>query len=173
MQIQNPSQCADCSPPTAEADVIGTAVTTDPGITAKEDPYGLKRRAGIPPPKQILIVEDNAEVRVLVARTIVQAGFKADTARDGEEGWTALCSANYDLVITDHEMPNLSGLGLIERMREISDEPPCILISASLPLPIATLAKIVHRGTVLPKPFSSAELIERVYGLLLLGDLQG
>jgi DNA-binding response OmpR family regulator len=128
--------------------------------------------AGVPPLKQILVIDDDTEVRTFVARTVVQAGFRADTAQDGEEGWRALCATNYDLVITDHEMPKLTGLKLIERMREVSIEPPCILISAMLPLPESDLEKIVHRGSVLPKPFSPGDLIERVYGLLLLGDLR-
>jgi hypothetical protein len=55
----------------------------------------------------------------------------------------------------------------------VSIEPPCILISANPPLPESALNKIVHRGAVLPKPFSPAELIEKVYGLLLLGNLEG
>jgi CheY-like chemotaxis protein len=173
MPIETFSKGAECAPPHAEADAVGPAATPEPRTNTREDPSGPTRGTGIPRPRQILIIDDNPEVRVLVAHNVTQAGFRADTAQDGEEGWRALCAANYDLVITDHDMPNLNGLELIERMREISDEPPCILISANLPLPIATLAKIVHRGTVLPKPFSPAELIERVYGLLLLGDLQG
>jgi CheY-like chemotaxis protein len=170
MLIQNTAQGATESPPATAADSITSA---DGRELPTAIPSGAGCDAGIRPRKQILVIDDDNDVRGLVARTVVKAGFRADTARDGEEGWLALCVTNYDLVITDHEMPKLSGLKLIERMREVSIEPPCILISANLPLPVSDLKKIVHRGTVLPKPFSPAELIERVYGLLLYGDLPG
>jgi DNA-binding response OmpR family regulator len=146
--------------------------TPDVFTAARAEPSNTGRAPGVPPPKQILVIDDDSEVRVLVARTVTKAGFRADTAKDGEEGWRALCVTNYDLVITDHKMPKLSGLKLIERMRAVSIEPPCILISANMPMSESDLAKIVHRGSVLPKPFSPSELIERVYGLLLRGDLQ-
>jgi len=123
-------------------------------------------------PKQILIVDDELAVREMVAQFVAQAGFRADTARDGEEGWSALCLTSYDLVITDHEMPRLTGLNLIKRIREVSVEPPCILISGNLPLPEPDLNRIVRPGVVLPKPFSRVALVETMYGLLLGDDFQ-
>ncbi len=122
--------------------------------------------------RQILIVDDEPALRRLVSGAVTQAGFRADTAEDGEEGWEALCNTSYDLLITDHEMPRLNGLALIGRLRAISSDPPCILMSGSLPGPEPTLKKLVHPGAVLAKPFSPAVLIEKVYGLLLFGGFQ-
>ena len=173
MLIQNTSQGATGHPSTVENDSVASLANPDARKVATEDLPISARSIGVPLPRQILVIDDDKEDRVLVARTVTKAGFRADMAKDGEEGWRALCVTNYDLVITDHEMPKLSGLKLIERMRAVSIEPPCILISANLPMPESDLEKIVHRGAVLPKPFSPSELIERVYGLLLRGDLQG
>jgi DNA-binding response OmpR family regulator len=133
--------------------------------------YGA-RAIGRHAPKQILVVEDDPEIRELVARTITRAGFQVDTAGDGEEAWNALCLTAYDLVITDHEMPRLTGLKLIERIRAISVEPPCILISCNLPGSASTLREILYPGALLAKPFSGVQLIERVFGLLLHGDFE-
>jgi two-component system, chemotaxis family, chemotaxis protein CheY len=133
--------------------------------------YGTKHGCGSAP-KQILVIDDDPDVLRLVAITMTRAGFQADTARNGEEGWTALGLTTYDLVITDHEMPMLTGLKLIERLRAVSTEPPCILISANLPGTESALRSIVHRGEVLAKPFSPSQLIEKVYGLLLHGEYQ-
>lgn len=173
MLFQNSSIGATDALPPAEANLIGLEAKPGSGKIATADPFNSKERPRAPFPKQILVIDDDEVVRELVARTVTQAGFQADTAGDGEEGWTALCTTTYDLVITDHSMPKLTGLKLIERMRAVSIEPPCILITASLPLPEPILRQIVHRGTVLEKPFLPSDLIERVYGLLLLGDLQG
>jgi DNA-binding response OmpR family regulator len=123
--------------------------------------------------KHILVIDDDPQIRRLVAAAVTRAGFLADTARDGEEGWKAICAATYDLVITDHEMPNLSGLSLIERMRTVSNEPPCILISGHLPEPDAVLRALAHRGAVLAKPFSASALIESIFELLLTGGFEG
>lgn len=121
--------------------------------------------------RQILVVDDDTYVRNLVAKTVTRAGFRADTANDGENGWEAFCRVAYDLVITDHEMPRLTGLRLIARIRSYSQEPPCILISGELPAVESTLMAIVGRGAILAKPFSPAALIEKVQGLLVHGDL--
>jgi DNA-binding response OmpR family regulator len=118
------------------------------------------------------VVDDEPELRDLVADNVIRAGFRVDTARDGEEGWAALCVTAYDLLITDHEMPKLTGLALIERMRAVSTKPPCILISGSLPMSKTILKGIVHPGAVLGKPFSASALIEKVHGLLSHGDSQ-
>ena len=118
---------------------------------------------------RILVIDDYKDLRDCIVRLLSRAGFTADTASNGEEGWSALCSASYDLVITDHEMPLLSGLNLIRRMRETSAEPPCILISSDLPDEKAALNQQIEPGAVLEKPFQAEALIEMVYSLLLRG----
>ena len=122
--------------------------------------------------KKILVVDDDQDIREMVARTVSQAGFSADTAEDGEAGWQAICMTPYDLIITDHEMPRLTGLSMIRRLRQVSHEPPCILISGGLPEPESSLKGIIHSSAFLPKPFSPVALIEKVYGILLYGDFQ-
>ena len=135
-------------------------------------PAPMLERAKGPPAKKILVVDDDSIIREMVAKTIAQAGFCADTARDGEEGWIAACMTAYDLIITDHEMPRLTGLSLIKRLREVSPEPPCILISGNLPAHGFALEGVIPESAFLAKPFSRAALIKKVYGHLLYGDFQ-
>ena len=125
------------------------------------------------PAKKILIVDDDTIIREMVVKTVSQAGFHADTARDGEEAWIAACMTAYDLIITDHEMPRLSGLGLIKRLRQVSPEPPCILISGNLPAHGFAFDGVIPESAFLAKPFSRAALIKKIYGHLLYGDFQG
>ena len=119
--------------------------------------------------KQILVIDGDPEIRELVAATVIRAGFLADIEGDGENGWKALCRVAYDLVITGDELPGLTGVELIERIRGFSKEPPCMLILSqqlegkSIPMPF-----IVADG-LLAKPFTPVALIERVYELLLRG----
>lgn len=114
----------------------------------------------------ILVVDDDATHRDIVVRIVVGAGFEVHTARDGEEAWQALTRAKYDLLITDHEMPRLKGLELIERLRAFSDAPPCILISGSLPRAEWIIKETVSPGAFLSKPFTMTELVETIFRLL-------
>jgi len=169
MLTQNTMQSATVSPEPVEA---GIPASIDFPKAYEPDFSKERCRVGTSEPRHILIVDDDPAVRELVAETVARAGFRADTAEDGEEGWEALCLTAYDLIITDNEMPRLTGLDLIKRLRKVSIEPPCILISGSLSVPETTLGKMVHPGAVLAKPFSAVALIEKVYDLLLHGDFQ-
>ncbi len=120
-----------------------------------------------PAPARILIVDDDETVRKVSAIVMAQWGFDVDTADDGETGWKALCGSNYDLVITDNDMPRLTGLELIKRMRAVSSNLPCILVSGRPPEPEKILAEIIQPGAFLPKPFQPAELMAKAERLLL------
>jgi DNA-binding response OmpR family regulator len=160
-----------------------TRATADPQPPADPRIKEGDGRAGVPAPsadpgpialaaaKQILIIDDDHDVRALVAKTVARAGFRADIVSDGEHGWLAFCRNAYDLVITSHEMPGQDGLKLIERIRAFSKEPPCILIAGDLPSAESFLKPLVGHGAILEKPFSPSALIEKIYGLLLHGNV--
>ena len=120
-------------------------------------------------PTRVLVVDDDPLCRSLVARTVARAGFHTDTARDGEEGWSALRTTEYDLLITDNEMPRLDGIKMIRRLRAFAHSPPCILMTGNPPDPDSVLRTILHPGTVLPKPFTCLALMEEVFSLLMRG----
>jgi DNA-binding response OmpR family regulator len=136
------------------------------GVSGNPGPDRDGRRSS---PGRILVVDDSAEIREYIAKLASREGFLVDTAGDGEEGWRSVCSMGYELVITDHQMPRLTGLSLIRRLREVSINAPCILISGSLPEPEPTLIKLIGPGAVLTKPFKPSDLIETVYSLLRSG----
>ncbi len=109
--------------------------------------------------KRILVLDDDALTRQLTAMILARAGYLVDTAEDGEHGWDALCGGHYKLLVTDNDMPRLTGLRLIERLRVAGFTLPVIVASGSLELgevndyPLLDLAAILH------KPFGFAELI--------------
>jgi DNA-binding response OmpR family regulator len=132
-------------------------------------PLADARIARVPAPTRVLVVDDDPHCRSLVARTVARAGFHTDTARDGEEGWSALRTIEYDLLITDNEMPRLDGIRMIRRLRAIAQGPPCILMTGNPPDSEAALRTILHPGTVLAKPFTCLALMEKVFSLLMRG----
>jgi CheY-like chemotaxis protein len=134
---------------------------------------GVNSGGGWSGPGRILVVDDNPEIREYIAKLASREGFVVDTAGDGEEGWRSVCSMGYELVITDHQMPKLTGLSLIRRLREVSINAPCILISSSPPEPELAIAKLIDPGAVMTKPFKPRDLMETVYSLLRSGASPG
>ncbi|HIJ22895.1 MAG: response regulator [Gammaproteobacteria bacterium] len=67
--------------------------------------------------KTILVVDDEALIRILVKKELDKLGFNVITAIDGETGWDQLNQDRPDLVITDLNMPSMGGLDLLERIR--------------------------------------------------------
>jgi two-component system sensor histidine kinase and response regulator WspE len=78
------------------------------------------RRAATAVPRRtprVLIVEDSLTVRELERRVLEREGYEVEMAFDGMEGWNAVRLGDYDLVLTDIDMPRLNGLELVRRMR--------------------------------------------------------
>ncbi len=70
-------------------------------------------------PTRILVCEDSAFFRNFLVRMLVEQGFKVTDGENGEEGWSLLTEhpTEFDIVVTDVEMPELDGLGLTRRIR--------------------------------------------------------
>ena len=62
--------------------------------------------------KRVLVVDDSLTVRELERKLLEGAGYTADVAVDGMDGWNAVRSGNYDLIITDVDMPRMDGIEL-------------------------------------------------------------
>jgi two-component system sensor histidine kinase and response regulator WspE len=79
------------------------------GFAAGESQAGRARR--------VLVVDDSLTVREMQRKLLAARGYHVDVALDGLDGWNQLRGADYDLVITDIDMPRLDGIGLTERIR--------------------------------------------------------
>jgi two-component system sensor histidine kinase and response regulator WspE len=69
-------------------------------------------------PKRVLIVDDSVTVRELERQLLESRGYKVDTAVDGIDGWNAVRSTHYDLVVSDVDMPRMDGIELIRHIRQ-------------------------------------------------------
>lgn len=89
-------------------------------------------REPIGPGARVLVVDDSPTIREAVANILTNRGYFAEVAMDGAEAWAMLGQGSYELVITDLEMPNMSGFGLLERMRTTSgmEAIPVIVVSS-------------------------------------------
>lgn len=74
---------------------------------------GARARAG----KRVLVVDDSLTVRELQRKLLVAAGYDVTVAVDGMDGWNALRSEPFDLLITDIDMPRMDGIELVTLLR--------------------------------------------------------
>jgi two-component system chemotaxis sensor kinase CheA len=82
--------------------------------------------------KRVLVVDDSVTSRTLVRNILTTAGYETVATVDGEQGWDELKESEYDLVVSDIEMPGLDGFGLTERIRSDSGlaKLPVILVTS-------------------------------------------
>ena len=81
--------------------------------------------------KRILVVEDSITVREMERKILQNRGYAVDTAVDGIDGWNAARRGNYDLIVTDIDMPRLTGIELVKQIKADSElrSIPVIIIS--------------------------------------------
>jgi two-component system sensor histidine kinase and response regulator WspE len=70
------------------------------------------------PRKRVLIVDDSLTVRELERKLLDGRGYAVDMAVDGMEGWNAVRTGHYDLLVTDIDMPRMDGIGLVTLIRK-------------------------------------------------------
>ncbi len=68
--------------------------------------------------KRVLVVDDSLTVREVERQLLQNNGYFVETAVDGIDGWNALRRSDFDLVVTDVDMPRLNGFELVERMKQ-------------------------------------------------------
>jgi DNA-binding response OmpR family regulator len=113
----------------------------------------------------VLVVDDDTDVRTLVAELLTRAGYTVSEAPNGREALKLLFDERPDLVLLDISMPELDGWGTLERIRELSDVPVVMLSALG-----AELEKVraLRAGAddYVTKPFGRQELLARVESLL-------
>ena len=114
----------------------------------------------------ILCVEDDDELRNVFAELLARAGYQVEVAEDGLIGWEALRLGNYNLVITDNQMPGLCGLQLVERLRSTGNNLPAVLMSGFSNLEKLQSHQWPQLTARLKKPFTPAELLATIEEVL-------
>jgi DNA-binding response OmpR family regulator len=118
--------------------------------------------------KQVLVVDDEAHLTYILTFKLKQMGLEVVTASDGDEAYNLACAHPPDLIITDFQMPGLSGLDLCIKLKQTP---------ATADIPILMLTARGHRVApsdlvrtniqhLMPKPFSARELMARTAELL-------
>ena len=120
--------------------------------------------------RRILVVEDEPDIRRINAMVLHRAGYHVDTAEDGASGWRALKASRYDVLITDNNMPRVTGMELIKKVR--SEEMPLSVILASGTAPTEELDRDpwLQLDAVLMKPYTAEAILDSVKKVLRKAD---
>ncbi len=120
--------------------------------------------------KKILLVEDYKDIREMLAALLIGKGFQVSTAIDGSDGLKQAQANPPDLIVTDTNMPKLSGIDMTKQLRQMPE-------FATTPIIVLSSDRFVQRAALqaganefLKKPMSFATLlsiIERLLGLSL------
>jgi two-component system alkaline phosphatase synthesis response regulator PhoP len=119
--------------------------------------------------KRILLCDDELHILRAAEFKFKRAGYEVLCAGDGQEGWERIQEFRPDIVVTDCQMPRLSGLGLAERIRNSphTAEVPVIMLSAKgFELSPEELRTNYGIRCLMSKPFSPRELFARVEAVL-------
>jgi len=93
-------------------------------------------------PIKVLIVDDEASQRSGLAAMVSAWGMTPETAGDGNEALLKLADFPADVIVTDLNMPGLDGFGFLQRLRDLGDMPPAIVLTAFGS--VETAVKTVH-----------------------------
>jgi DNA-binding response OmpR family regulator len=116
------------------------------------------------------VVDDDRDIRRYSAQALVGSGYHADTAEDGAAAWEAPQIKAFNLLITDNNMPKLTGVELVRKLRSARMALPVILATGKLPTEALAQNPSLQLAALLPKPFSIDELLETVRVVLHATD---
>jgi len=111
---------------------------------------------------KILFVDDELNIRRLVAYDLKQAGYDYTLCENGEEAYQVCLKEHYDVIIVDWMMPLMDGLTLVKKLR--SNHNPAIILMLTAKAGEDSLLEAFEAGVddYMHKPFSSRELIVRI-----------
>ncbi|TVQ31596.1 MAG: response regulator [Phycisphaeraceae bacterium] len=118
--------------------------------------------------KTVLVVDDESHILHVVSLKLGNAGYEVLTAGDGEEGYELACQSLPDLIITDLQMPYMTGVEMCARLKRnkaTASIPALLLTARGYALGADDLQRTSIRH-VLSKPFSPRELLDMIAEIL-------
>jgi len=106
----------------------------------------------------ILVIDDEESMRDSCSQTLTRGGFRAETAEDGSIGLEKVKETKPDLVLIDLKMPGISGMDVLEKVKEIDPNIISVVITGYATVESAVEAMKKGAYDFLPKPFTPEEL---------------
>ncbi len=120
--------------------------------------------------ENVLVVEDSLAVAKRLQISLERAGFLVDIARNGAQALTKAQRKHFDLVLTDEQMPVMSGHELCRELRQderYAHTPVIILTGGRSQLEASKLSEDLHVAAIVDKPFNTESIVRLVEHELL------
>jgi len=114
------------------------------------------------PVPHILVVDDDISLCQLNTEVLSSSGYAVAAAEDGAAAWEALNAHRYDLLITDNNMPKVSGVELLRKLHSAHMDLPVIMATGATPTAEFARSPWLHPAAVLPKPYTIGEMLSMV-----------
>ncbi|MDF1544224.1 MAG: sigma-54 dependent transcriptional regulator [bacterium] len=106
----------------------------------------------------ILVVDDKDSMRNMLHQTLIEEGYRVDSANDGDKALELVRNKSYDLVLTDLKMPNLTGLEVLNGVKEVDQDTAVIVMTAFGTIEDAVAAMKGGAVDFITKPFDTDHL---------------
>ena len=119
--------------------------------------------------KRVLVAEDNAALARVVQFNLKKCGYDATVASNGLIAWQIATSEQFDAIITDQQMPEMTGVELCRKLREIPNyatTPLMMLTAKGLELELPQLREELNISATFSKPFSPTAVVQTLEQLL-------
>ncbi len=115
---------------------------------------------------KILVVDDDARLRSLLERYLVEQGFQVRTANDGEQMDRLMERENFHMMVLDLMLPGEDGLAICQRLRKKNNDIPILMLTAKGDEVDRIIGLELGADDYLPKPFNPRELLARANAVL-------
>lgn len=112
--------------------------------------------------RRILVADDEPLIRQLNSEVLTDVGYEVDVTADGADAWDHLQRNRYDLLITDHDMPRLSGIELLKQLRSARMSLPVIMATGTVPYAEFNRHPWLQPVVTLRKPYGLLEFVDAV-----------
>jgi len=119
---------------------------------------------------RILVVDEDSDLRLLYADALARPGYHVDAAENGAAAWEALQANYYNLLITEHDMPGLTGVELVRKLRSARMALPVVMAAGRLPTHELARNPSLGLAATLLKPFAVEVLLDTVRNVLRATD---
>lgn len=138
------------------------AAPTDAPVSEEAPEPAVHRKAAHA--HNILVVEDDADVRRVIVECLGLIGYSVSEAADGTQGLAAMAGSRPDLLVVDYAMPDMTGAEVISKAREMWRDLPVILATGYADM--AAVERLAGKPVILRKPFDITTLADAVAGAL-------
>ena len=119
---------------------------------------------------RILVVEDEADLNLLLCKVLTKAGYTVDGCLDGEDAQAHLLGAAYDGILLDVMLPKKDGYTLVQELRDQGNDTPVLFLTARDSVADRVKGLDLGGDDYLVKPFDFAELLARIRTTLRRAD---